>query len=38
MISQIKIVENAGVSNSVFNYINVVLEDNEPFGDIFVHQ
>jgi hypothetical protein len=25
MISQIKVVENAGISNSVFNYINVFL-------------
>jgi hypothetical protein len=30
LISQIRVVENAGVSNSVFNFINVVLDDNEP--------
>lgn len=30
LISQIRVVENAGVCNSVFNFINVVLDDSEP--------
>lgn len=29
MISRIKVVENPNISNSLFNYINVVLEDQE---------
>lgn len=38
LISQIKIVENSGISNSVFNFINVVLEDTDLEVLGFVHQ
>lgn len=38
LISQIKIVESSSLANSIFNYVNVVIEDNHQIEELGIVQ